>query len=228
MALILSIETSASACSVALHEDGKLLKSLEVTEGQAHAARLATLINNIFPETKRDKNQLNAIAVSSGPGSYTGLRIGVSTAKGLCFGLNIPLIGVPTLQSLAHAAYKLRSSEHHFLCPMIDAKRMEVYAEVYDEQLNVIRPVQPVLIDSTSFAELLTGHPVLFFGDGSTKCKGMLRHPNAVFLDDLYPKAEFVGDLAWQRFEKMEFDNLIAFTPFYLKDFVAKKAQPFF
>jgi tRNA threonylcarbamoyladenosine biosynthesis protein TsaB len=138
------------------------------------------------------------------------------------------LIGIPTLQSLAYAASKLKPAEKYFLCPMIDAKRMEVYAEVYDSQLNVIRSVEPVLVDATSFAELLAVHPVLFFGDGSAKCKSVLESPNAVFLDDLYPKAEFVGDLASQRFEKKQFENLIAFIPFYLKDFVAKKAQPFF
>lgn len=227
MALILSIETSASACSVALHEEGKLLRSLEVTEGQAHAARLAALIQNVFLETGRDKGQLKAIAVSSGPGSYTGLRIGVSTAKGLCFGLNIPLIAIPTLRTLAFVGKeKLQSAE--FFCPMIDAKRMEVYAEVYDNELNVIRAVEPVLVDASSFQELLLSGKVLFFGDGAKKCKNVISHPNAVFLDDVYPKAEFLGELAWLKFKKSEFENLIAFTPFYLKDFVAKKAQPFF
>lgn len=228
MALILSIETSASACSVALHEHGKLLKSLEVTEGQAHAARLAGLINDIFTETRRSKNQLGAIAVSSGPGSYTGLRIGISTAKGLCFGLNIPLIAIPTLQSLAFEAVKRKSSEDFLLCPMIDAKRMEVYAEVYDVQMNVVRAVEPVLVDSSSFAELLASQKMLFVGDGAKKCKEVIIHPNAVFLDDLHPKAEWIGELAWRKFGKKEFEDLIAFTPFYLKDFVAKKAQPFF
>lgn len=226
MAIILSIETSASACSVALHSKGELINTLEISAPQAHAAKLALLTNELIEQASIKKSQLEAVAVSSGPGSYTGLRIGASMAKGICMGLNIPLIDVPTLLSLAH--HVSHSHKRRFLCPMIDARRMEVYAQVFDPDLNIIKSTEAVVVDENSFSELLGSQPVLFFGDGSEKCKTVLRHSNAGFLDGIRPSASYLGPVAWQKFGEKYFANLLEFTPFYLKEFVAKKGQPVF
>ena len=229
MALILSLETSAVACSVALHKKGALIKQLEIKEGQAHASKLATLVDTIFSEAGFSKNDLQAVAVSGGPGSYTGLRIGVSTAKGLCFGLSIPLIAIPTLEALAFAASKTAANDIRYLCPMIDAKRMEVYYQVFDRQMNVLHETEALeQADNNTFIELLDDGRVLFFGDGASKYKQSISHANAAFLDGYYPRAEYLGELAFRRFTGKEYDDLIHYTPFYLKDFVAKKAKSFF
>jgi tRNA threonylcarbamoyladenosine biosynthesis protein TsaB len=226
MALILSIETSARACSVAIHKDADLIHTIEVAEPQAHAAKIAVSINALLNEASLTTKHLHAVAVSSGPGSYTGLRIGTSVAKGLCFGLNIPLISVPTLQALAH--HVSRSYKGKFLCPMIDARRMEVYTQVFDSHLNAGTDTEALIVDQTSFQELLDRQSVLFFGDGSEKCKAVINHPNAEFIEGVYPKATFVGWLAHQKFREKNFADLVNFTPFYLKEFAAKKAQPIF
>jgi tRNA threonylcarbamoyladenosine biosynthesis protein TsaB len=225
MALILSIETSARSCSVALHDQGQLIKTLEISEGQAHASKLAVLIQQILSTSGREMQQLKAVAVSAGPGSYTGLRIGVSTAKGLCFGLSIPLISIPTLKALAYW-FRATNSGIAYFCPMIDAKRMEVYCEVFDADMNVLRPVESIeQIDNTTFAELLNRGKMLFLGDGAAKYKDVISHPNALFLNDAYAKAEYLGELAFQKFSKNEFEDLVAYTPFYLKEFIAKRAS---
>ena len=226
MAIILSIETSASACSVALHEKEKLLHAIEIAEPQAHAARLATLIEELLKVTKISRDLIKAVAISSGPGSYTGLRIGTSMAKGLCMGLAVPLINVPTLLSMAH--HVSQTQEGALFCPMIDARRMEVYCEILDANLEAVRLTEAVIVEEGSFNELLESQKVLFFGDGAEKCKKVVQHANAVFLDGIYPKASFVGAVAWNKFTKNDFADLVEFTPFYLKEFVAKKAQPIF
>jgi tRNA threonylcarbamoyladenosine biosynthesis protein TsaB len=226
MAIILSIETSASACSVALHNKGQLIHTIEVSEQQAHAAKLAVLIEELLKSTGVPKSQLQAVAISSGPGSYTGLRIGTSMAKGICMGLNIPLINVPTLLCLAHHVSSFHKSD--FYCPMIDARRMEVYAQVFDKDLNQVGATEALIIDENSFGELLGMHKVLFFGDGAEKCKTVIRNPNADFVDGIYPTASFVGQVAWREYTAKRFADLVEFTPFYLKEFVAKKAQPIF
>jgi tRNA threonylcarbamoyladenosine biosynthesis protein TsaB len=227
MAIVLSIETSASACSVALHNKEELIHTIEVTEAQAHAAKLAVLIEELLNVSGVAKSQLQAVAISSGPGSYTGLRIGTSMAKGICMGLNIPLITVPTLFALAHHVCRSHHKPTYF-CPMIDARRMEVYARVFDNTLNPITATEAKIIDEHSFNELLDRQSVLFFGDGAGKCKKVIQHPNAAFIDGIYPKASFVGVVAWQEFSANRFADLVEFTPFYLKEFVAKKAQPIF
>jgi tRNA threonylcarbamoyladenosine biosynthesis protein TsaB len=226
MAIILSIETSASACSVALHNKGELIDTIEISEPQAHAAKLALLVEELLKLTSVEKKQLEAVAISSGPGSYTGLRIGTSMAKGICMGLNIPLINVATLLSLAH--HVSRSHKLKLLCPMIDARRMEVYTQLFDADLKPVTATEAIVVEENSFRELLESHQVLFFGDGSEKCKTVLRHANAEFQDGIYPSASFIGEVAWQKFKTKEFADLIEFTPFYLKEFVAKKAQPIF
>lgn len=224
MALILSIETSATVCSVALHQSGQLLEAIEVNEPQAHAAKTAVLVRDILQQQKKDIKELSAVAVSSGPGSYTGLRIGTSTAKGICFALGIPLISVPTLELLANSV----SEKDITLCPMIDARRMEVYCQLFSSEREPISETQAVVIDESSFHELLSQQPVLFFGDGSAKCKPVLNHVNARFADDVMATAKNMGEVAFKKFEQKKFEDLIAFTPFYLKEFQAKKAVPFF
>jgi len=227
MALILSLETSSKACSVALHNDRELIKSLELNEAQAHASKLALLLSDILKGSKIEINRVDAIAVSAGPGSYTGLRIGTSTAKGICFALNIPLIAVKTLQLLAWQVQD-KQRMNGLLCPMIDAKRMEVYCQVMNSDLQIISPVQAKVIDETSFKELLQDHKLFFFGDGAEKCKSVVNHVNANFIDDVYPSASALGRIAFLKFRKKEFEDLKDFVPFYLKDFVEKKAQTVF
>ncbi len=222
--MILSVETSAAVCSVALHDRGALMKTLSVDEPQAHAAKTAILIEKLFEETDQQISLLQAVAVSSGPGSYTGLRIGTSVAKGLCMGLNIPLISVPTLDLLGEAV----DNNDMLLCPMIDARRMEVFCKVIDERKVTIAETQALIVDENSFRELLEHRQVLFLGDGAAKCQSVIRHPNARFIDGIVPMAKNMGPIAFRRFEDSQFEDLITFVPFYLKDFQAKKAASFF
>lgn len=224
--MILSIETSATACSVALHNQGQLVHTIEITEAQAHASKLAVIIDQLLNKSGVLRDQLQAIAISAGPGSYTGLRIGTSMAKGICMGLNIPLISVPTLLSMAR--HVSQRAQGQFLCPMIDARRMEVYCQVFDSNVKHLTAAEAVIVDEHAFRELLDKHNVLFFGDAAAKCKSVITHPNAEFVDGIYPQALFVGEVAWTEFQNNRFADLVEFTPFYLKEFVAKKAQPFF
>jgi tRNA threonylcarbamoyladenosine biosynthesis protein TsaB len=225
MARILSLETSVDVCSVAIHSQGTLLKEIVIDEAQAHAARLAPLIQEILKQTALTSSDLHAVAITSGPGSYTGLRIGTSTAKGLCYALDIPLISIPTLDILAYQAKDL-ADKNTLLCPMIDARRMEVYCQITDAGMNVIQPVEALVIDEKSFQELLSGQKMLFFGNGAEKCKTVISGSNAVFLGGIFPRAAVLGVLAHKKFEAGEYEDLADFKPAYLKDFVAKKAQP--
>lgn len=226
--MILSLETSARECSVALHRNGELLDTRLIAEGQAHASKLAVLIDDIFSNTKDSRTSLNAVAVSAGPGSYTGLRIGTSTAKGICFALKIPLIAVPTLDLLAFQFQKVEKDTEGLLCPMIDAKRMEVYCQVLDSRRQFLWSVDSRIIDQTTFAELLIQHRMFFFGDGALKCKSVINNSNAIFVDGILPNAADLGALAAMKYQDKEFEDLINFTPLYVKDFVAKKANPVF
>ncbi|HYG03529.1 MAG TPA: tRNA (adenosine(37)-N6)-threonylcarbamoyltransferase complex dimerization subunit type 1 TsaB [Chryseosolibacter sp.] len=226
MALILSLETSTDVCSVALHDNGDLLKELSLHEPKAHAARLAPLIDELLRSQQTKISKLQAVAVSSGPGSYTGLRIGTSTAKGICFALNIPLIAVPTLELLAFSVKSANLSD--LLCPMIDARRMEVYCAVYDNRLELIRPVQALEVDESSFSELLNDKRVLFFGNGAAKSVAALNSPNAVLVENITPSASKLGIVATQKFKDRKFEDLVDFAPFYLKEFEAKKAKSLF
>lgn len=226
MSLIISLETSTDVCSVALHNDGNLLKEFLLHEPRAHAAKLAPLIDEIFKSQHLKLSDLQAVAVSSGPGSYTGLRIGTSTAKGICFALNIPLIAIPTLELLA---FSIKShSESDLLCPMIDARRMEVYYAVYNSKYELIYPVKAVEVNEHSFAELLKDRQMLFFGNGASKVVAVLNNPNAVLVDNIVPSASVLGQLAKKKFQLGQFENLVEFAPFYLKEFEAKKAKSFF
>jgi tRNA threonylcarbamoyladenosine biosynthesis protein TsaB len=222
MATILSLETSTNVCSVALHDDGKLVASSEIHIEQSHASKLALLIDDLKRLSDFPLNKLAAVAISSGPGSYTGLRIGTSTAKGLCYALNIPLIAVGTLDLLASHVNKYNLTEN-LLIPMIDARRMEVYCQVTNAKLYNITPVEAKIIDESSFVDLLESNQITFFGNGADKCQEVIKHKNAFFLKEVYPSAIQLGRIAFEKFSEQKSEDLSSFEPFYLKDFIAKK-----
>jgi tRNA threonylcarbamoyladenosine biosynthesis protein TsaB len=222
MSLILSLETSTHVCSVALHDDGNLVASREVHIPQSHATRLAPMIDEVRQETGIDFRELKAVAVASGPGSYTGLRIGVSTAKALCYTLQVPLVAVGTLDVMASQLAPQEPADV-LLCPMIDARRMEVYCQITTQALEIIQPVEAKIIDETSFAELLEKQRIIFFGDGAAKCKSAITHSNAIFIDNITPLASALGVLAYVKFQERQVEDLVHFEPFYLKDFLIKK-----
>jgi tRNA threonylcarbamoyladenosine biosynthesis protein TsaB len=228
MALILSLETATGICSVALHENSTLLADTEIQQEQAHASQLALLIQEVLNRVQVTPTQISAVAISTGPGSYTGLRIGTSTAKGFCYALNIPLISIPTLDLIATEGIQKIQDPSAFYIPMIDAKRMEVYAEVVDNKLNVKAHTAAIVINENSFAELLSGNKMFFFGDGAEKCKAVLKHENANFVGGILPRAKTLGGMAASKFEEKKFEDLEGFTPLYLKEFIAKKAQSVF
>ncbi|NBW36620.1 MAG: tRNA (adenosine(37)-N6)-threonylcarbamoyltransferase complex dimerization subunit type 1 TsaB [Cytophagia bacterium] len=215
MSLILSLETSVDSCSVALHENGVLLHSELIKEPQAHATRLALLIQTSLQSSNRSMNELNAVAITSGPGSYTGLRIGTSTAKGLCFALNIPLLSVNTLELLIYQA-----SFHN---------PEEVYTMLTNSDRTVVRETTAEIIDEHSYRTILENNKILFLGNGAAKCKEVINHPNALFLDDQQPLASALGELAYNKFQQNQFEDLVHFEPNYLKDFQVKKStKPLF
>lgn len=219
--LIASIDTSTKVCSVALHHQGALLACYELHTEKSHSGMLTTLLQEVVEHTGHSLEQVDAIAVAKGPGSYTGLRIGVSTAKGLCYALDKPLIAINTLEAMA-----LQLSPYvpdgTLLCPMIDARRMEVYCAVYDRELGPVSPTQALIVDTLAFAELLAEHTVLFFGDGAAKCQSTLAaQTSAIFLPEtIHPSAKTVGRLASIAYQKQLFEDVSAFEPYYLKDFV--------
>jgi len=219
--MILSLETSTTTCSAALHNEGKLI-SFEITHTPNSAAsQLAVMIDKMLTQSTE---KLQAVAVSSGPGSYTGLRIGVATAKGICYALSLPLIAVNSLEIMAKQV-STDNSTGAMLCPMIDARRMEVYTMLFNGTLEVIKPVSASIIDATSFADVLMYRKVLFFGNGSDKCKAVIDHPNAKFIDGIFPSAEWMGGMAFDSFKSKKFEDVSDFEPAYLKDFIAKKPK---
>ncbi len=223
MATILNIETSGNICSVAVSKDGMIEYQLEDLNPMNHAKRLAPFIEKCFDETVRREMPLDAVSVSIGPGSYTGLRIGLSTAKGVCFGKNIPLITVPTLEILAVKAM-FRSMEwtgDEILVPMIDARRMEVYTAAYDFALNKIIQPQPLILDDTSYSELPTDRKIIFIGSGTTKAKDVVKHPGAEWIDGLEPHARDMTALSEKFFRENRFADVAYSTPEYLKEFQA-------
>lgn len=224
MGNLLCIETSTSVCSVALGRDGALLAAREVKESNQHAARLTVLITQLFDEAGLHLQDLDAVAVSKGPGSYTGLRIGVSTAKGLCYGLGKPLIGISSLQAMAAGMAVLAEvSENSLLCPMIDARRMEVYMALYDMTGREIRPPVAEIINAGTF-EAFAPRPVLCAGDGAAKCKTLFEgQQNILFPDLAVPSASFMITLAEQALREERFEDVAYFEPYYLKDFIAGK-----
>lgn len=226
MSCILHIETSTDVCSVAVSQDGASIFSKEDFKGPLHATELGVFVDEALSFADSHAIPVDAVAVSCGPGSYTGLRIGVSMAKGICYGRSIPLIGIPTLEVMCVPVLLYRDlPEDALLCPMIDARRMEVYAAVYDRALRVKREIGADIVDENSYSDFLAEHPVYFFGNGAAKCKGKLQHPNARFLDDVHPLAKWMFPLAEKAMAQGKFDDVAYFEPFYLKEFVASKPK---
>ena len=222
MACILHIETATDVCSVALSEDGVVLFSKEDHNGPQHAVTLGVFIDEMLSMADSHAKPIDAVAVSCGPGSYTGLRIGASMAKGICYGRNIPLIALSTLKVLSVPVLLMDElPEDALLCPMIDARRMEVYAAIYDRALNTVKEVGADIINEDSYSEYLEKQPIYFFGNGSSKCKSIINHPNAHFIDGIEPLARWMFPLAVREFHNETFQDVAYFEPFYLKDFVA-------
>lgn len=226
MSCIFHIETSTEACSVAVSEDGLAVFSKEDLKGPSHAVQLGVFVDEALSFADSRGMPLDAVAVSCGPGSYTGLRIGVSMAKGICYGRNVPLIGLPTLEVLCVPVLLHHDlPEDALLCPMIDARRMEVYAAVYDRALNSVRETAADIIDGDSYREFLDKHPVYFFGNGAAKCREKITHPNARFVDDIRPLAKWMFPLAEKAVLARDFKDVAYFEPFYLKEFVASQPK---
>ena len=214
---ILNIETATKNCSVSISKEGKTLALKELNDGNySHAEKLHEFIGQVVLEAKIALSDLKAIAVSKGPGSYTGLRIGVSAAKGLSFALDIPLISANTLQSLALSV----SIEKGYKIPLLDARRMEVYSQVFNEKTEKIREVYAEIITPESFSEYLNDQKVYFFGDGAQKCKGIITHENAVFIDGKFPSAKEMSVISYEKYLKNDFEDVAYFEPFYLKEFL--------
>ena len=224
MALILLIETATSVCSVALTRDGQLVSFRERNEPNIHASQLTVYIEAVMKEARVKFKDLSAVAVSKGPGSYTGLRIGVSTAKGLCYALNIPLIAVDTLKAMA-SGFRAGADglmPDTCLCPMIDARRMEVYMSVFTAQLESLEPVQARILDEQSFE----AYPqIILFGDGARKSEALYGGQAGIRIAEFDNSARYLAPLALEKFEQKDFEDVAYFEPFYLKDFVAGKPK---
>lgn len=227
MANILSIETSTTVCSVALSKDFAVEYYEESVDGPNHASLLGMYVQRAMEFARAHEMMPDAVAVSCGPGSYTGLRIGVSEAKGLCLGLKKPLISVSTLQTMCcHVLFTQHElSDETLFCPMIDARRMEVYTALYDRALKEVQPVSAKIIDEHSFQEELEQRPIVFFGDGAEKCQTVIRHPNARFIPNVKPSAHDMLSLAIRAYNAGHFEDVAYFVPFYLKNFIATQPK---
>ena len=222
MTKILHIETATQICSVALSENNRVIATRSSDEKNAHSRVLTVFIKEILKQNNFKPEDLDALAVSMGPGSYTGLRIGVSTAKGLCFAIDKPLIAIGTLQAMAIGMAEKAGSSDALYCPMIDARRMEVYSAIFDRGNKQVREIRAEIIDEDSFSGQLQTNQMIFAGDGAEKCKAILSpDPNAYFLDHFIPSAEFMIKIAYEKFKAGKFEDVAYFEPFYLKDFIA-------
>ena len=224
MSCILHIETSTSVCSVAVSVDGKVIFDKADRTGNNHAEALGSFVDEAMSFADSHAIPLDAVAVSGGPGSYTGLRIGVSMAKGVCYALDIPLISVSTLELMC-VPVLLRyddMEENALLCPMLDARRMEVYASLYDRALKPVRDIQADVVDSDTYRKWLDERPVYFFGNGAAKCIETINHPNAHLIDGIEPLAKWMMPLAEKKMLNNIHEDVAYYVPFYLKDFVAK------
>lgn len=232
MPSILHIESSTRTCSVALSVDGKCLSLREShDQNYSHSEKLVVFIDEVLKEAHLKPTDLDAVCVASGPGSYTGLRIGVSAAKGLCYGAEIPLLSVSSLESMAHWAkenFLEDESASAILCPMIDARRMEVYVQQFSEQVESLNTITAQIITEESFERELDNGKLIFFGDGASKCKEVINHLNAVFLDGFLPSARGMIKKADEKFKASEFEDVAYFEPYYLKDFVAGTPKKIF
>ena len=226
VALILNIETSTKACSVALAKEGKIIASKEYNgDNYSHSKLLTVFIEDIFKETKIDIKTIDAVSVSKGPGSYTGLRIGVSAAKGISYALNIPLLSVSTLKHMALGVSKdinfKNRGKNIIFAPMIDARRMEVYTALYNINNDKIKEIKAEIIDENTFSDFLENNKIINFGDGSEKCKNIITHKNAIFIDKIFPSATNMISISETLFNHQEFQDTAYFEPYYLKDFIA-------
>ena len=224
MSCILNIETSTDVCSVAISDSGQVIFNKEDHSGPNHAVKLGVYVDEALDFLDSHGLPLEAVAVSCGPGSYTGLRIGVSMAKGICYGRGVKLIAEPTLELMAVPVLlgEHPEDEDALIVPMLDARRMEVYAEVLDRALKVVRPIQADIVDADTYKEYLDQHHVYFFGNGAAKCMETINHPNAHLVEGIEPLAKNMAPLAEKRFVEGKFEDVAYFVPFYLKDFVAK------
>ena len=226
---ILCIETGTSTCSVALGNENGVVGFKEIADPKAHASKLSVLIEELLQEQNFDITNIDAVAISKGPGSYTGLRIGVSFAKGVCYSLGKPLIAVGSLDSMVYGIKEVLPKENindiSLFCPMIDARRMEVYSAFFNQFNQRISEVEAIIIDSNSFIDQLKDQKVIFFGNGASKCKSVISNQNAIFIDNFEPSARFMLPLALNAYKDEIFEDIAYFEPFYLKDFVATKAK---
>lgn len=225
MDYLLAIETATKVCSVALFAKDELLILKEEKGDYSHAENLAVFTEEILSESNLSATDLSAVIISKGPGSYTGLRIGVSFAKGLCYSLNIPLISIDTLHALALGYHQSQNKRVDFICPMIDARRMEVYSTIYDVNLNCVKSVSADVIENESYAEILKNGSVVFVGDGAEKCAIILGAKNRAFYSDFLCSATYLGKEGYKKFKQKEFENVAYFEPFYLKEFIVLKSK---
>ncbi len=228
MSCILNIDTSTNVCSVAVSQDGTCIFDKQDTLDPKHREKLGTFVDETLAFIDNNNLSLDAVAVSGGPGSYTGLRVGVSMAKGICYGRGVKLLAVPTLELLAVPVllHHEKIEENALLVPMIDARRMEVYSAVYDRALKEVRGIQADVVDENTYKEYLDRGPVYFFGNGAEKCMETINHPNAHLIKGVDALAKNMFPLAEKRIAQEKFEDVAYFVPFYLKDFVAKQAKP--
>lgn len=227
MSCLLNIETSTNVCSVAISEDGQCIYHDEDRTGPNHNERLGQFVDEALSFADSHAIPVDGVAISMGPGSYTGLRIGVSMAKGVCYGFGIPLIAVPTLEVMCVPVLLKHDDlpEDALLCPMLDARRMEVYAGVYTRALKTVREVRADVVDADTYRSLLDEHPMYFFGNGAKKCMEIINHPNAHYIDGIEPLAKNMFPLAERKMMRGETEDVAYFEPFYLKNFVALKPK---
>lgn len=225
MALILNLETATTNCSVSIAKDGETIAIKEHdTPNYSHSEQLHVFIKEVMEKASLSLSDIDAIAVSKGPGSYTGLRIGVSAAKGLCFSLDVPLISIPTLESMAQQS---KSEEIDFIIPLLDARRMEVYSQVYDSQKQIVRETRAEIIDANSFSEYAQKGKVLLMGNGAQKCKDVLTNPNFSYDVLVVPSTSEMAALSFEKFAARGFEDVAYFEPYYLKDFILQtKKKP--
>ena len=225
MAYLLAIETATKVCSVGLFKNDELIDLKEEKGNYSHAENIAVFTDELLKENQLNSSSLSAVVVSKGPGSYTGLRIGVSFAKGLCYALNIPLISIDTLTALALGFKALNNLEVDLICSMIDARRMEVYAAIYDSDVNLVKPIAADIIAEESYKNIVQNKKIVFIGDGVAKCKSTLSLASQIFQPEFICSAKHLGQEGYKKFESQEFENIAYFEPFYLKEFVALKSK---
>ncbi len=227
MSCILNIETSTNVCSVAVSENGACIFNKEDREGPNHAVLLGVFVEEALSFIDSHAIPLDAVAVSCGPGSYTGLRIGLSMAKGICYGRDVKLIAIPTLELMCVPLLlnEKVAEDNALLCPMLDARRMEVYAQITNIALQTVKETSADIVEANTYDEYLQNNVVYFFGNGADKCKEVITHPNARFIENIVPLAKNMFPLAEKRMAEERFEDVAYFVPFYLKDFVAKEAK---